>query len=342
MKAAVYYRNSDVRIEEREKPTIGPDELLVKVKASGICGSDVLEWYRVKKAPIVLGHEIAGDIVEVGAEVTKYKVGDRVFVSHHVPCNTCKYCLDDHHSACHTLHTTNFYPGGFAEYVRIPAINVDRGTFVLPPGMDYDAGAFIEPLACVYRAQRKMNITPAKTVLVLGAGIAGLLHIKLAVALGAGRIFATDIEPFRLEKAREFGAADVFDARENILEKVKAANGGHGADIVIICTGALPAFTQGIEAVEPGGTVLFFACPMPEDRVPLPVNDLWRNEVTLTTSYAGAPEDLEGALSLLANRRVRIDDMISHRLPLEKAQEGFMAVAEAKDSLKVILYPEME
>ena len=127
MRVAMYYNNNDVRLEEMPKPKIGPGELLIKAIACGICGSDVMEWYRVKKTPRVLGHEMTGEIVEVGEGVNQYKVGDRVFVSHHVPCNTCRYCLSGHHTACETLHTTNFDPGGFAEYIRVPRINVDRG-----------------------------------------------------------------------------------------------------------------------------------------------------------------------------------------------------------------------
>ncbi|MCU0860409.1 MAG: alcohol dehydrogenase catalytic domain-containing protein, partial [Thermoplasmata archaeon] len=216
MRVAMYYRNSDVRLQEMPKPSAGPGEVLVKVMASGVCGSDVMEWYRVKRAPLVLGHEIAGDIVEVGDGVSKYKVGDRVFVSHHVPCNSCRYCLSGHHSTCDTLRTTNFHPGGFAEFIRIPQINVDRGTFVLPEGMSYDEGVFIEPLACVVRGLRMSDLEPGQSVLVLGSGIAGLLNIKLARALGAGRIIATDISDYRLDAAKRFGADHVFKATEDV------------------------------------------------------------------------------------------------------------------------------
>jgi Zn-dependent alcohol dehydrogenases len=140
MRVATYYNNQDVRLEEIPTPKIGPDELLVRVIASGICGSDVMEWYRLKRAPLVLGHEITGEIVEVGEDVEHYKEGDRVFVSHHVPCNTCHYCLNDHHTICDTLHNTNFDPGGFAEYIRVPKINVDRGVFLLPDEVSFEEG----------------------------------------------------------------------------------------------------------------------------------------------------------------------------------------------------------
>src|SRR3972149_6697016 len=143
MRVAMYYNNRDVRLEEMPVPRIGAGEVLVKVLASGICGSDVLEWYRIKKAPLVLGHEIAGEIWDRGEGVTSYRTGAPVFVSHHVPCNTCHYCLNDHHTACETLHTTNYDPGGFAEFIRVPRINVDRGVFGLPGGASFQEGGCI-------------------------------------------------------------------------------------------------------------------------------------------------------------------------------------------------------
>ena len=197
MRVAMYYNNQDVRLEEIPTPQIGPGELLVKVLASGICGSDVMEWYRIKKAPLLLGHEIAGEIVKVGEGVNSYKTGDRVFVSHHIPCNTCHYCLSGYHTACETLHTTNYDPGGFAEYIRVPQLNVDRGVFLLPNEVSYEQGAFVEPLACVVRGQRVATLKPAQTVLILGSGISGLLHILLAHASGAGRVIATDVSEYR-------------------------------------------------------------------------------------------------------------------------------------------------
>src|SRR3989304_3001528 len=154
MRAAVYYANDDVRIVGGPKPRIGAGEIRVKVRASGICGSDVMEWYRKPKAPLVLGHEIAGEVVEIGAGVPRPKVGGRGFVSHHVPCGSCRYCAAGHETVCDTLRTTNFDPGGFAEFVRVPAINVRPGVFALPPEIRDDEAVFIEPLACVVRGQR--------------------------------------------------------------------------------------------------------------------------------------------------------------------------------------------
>jgi L-iditol 2-dehydrogenase len=197
MRVAMWYNNRDVRVEEMPVPEIGPGELLLRIEASGICGSDVMEWYRLDRAPLVLGHEIGGQVVAVGKGVKGFREGDRVSAAHHVPCNTCYYCLRGHHTMCDTLRQTNFDPGGFAEYVRVPAINVDRGVFRLPEEMSYEEATFIEPLACVLRGQRVANMPPGSSVLVIGSGIAGLLHLQLARALGAGRIMATDINEFR-------------------------------------------------------------------------------------------------------------------------------------------------
>lgn len=339
MRVAMYYNNRDVRLEEIPKPKIGSGEILVKVIASGICGSDVMEWYRIKKAPLVLGHEIAGEIVEIGEGVKKYKLGERVFVSHHIPCNTCRYCLTGNHTACDTLHTTNYDPGGFAEYIRIPALNVDRGVFILPDEMTFDDGVFIEPLACVVRGQRIAQLQTGQSVLILGSGIAGLLHIMLARALGAGRIIATDIEEFRLNSAKKFGADTVINAKEDVPARVKEINDNRPADLVIICTGALPAFNQALQSVDRGGTVLFFAPTAPGVELPVPVNDFWRNGIKLMPSYGNSPMDAMVAIDLIRAGRLPVREMITHRLPLEEATLGFRLVAEAKESMKVILEP---
>jgi len=339
MRVAMYYNNRDVRLEEMPTPKIGPGELLVKVLASGICGSDVMEWYRIKKAPLVLGHEVTGGIVEAGDGVGRYKVGDRVFVAHHVPCNTCHYCLSGHHTACETLHTTNYYPGGFAEYIRVPRLNVDRGVFPLPEGVSLEEGTLIEPLACVVRGQRVVQLQPGQSVLILGSGISGLLHLMLAKALGAGRIIATDINEYRIEAAKRFGADAVIHASEDVPTRFRQINDGRLADLVIVCTGALSAFKQALKSVDRGGTILFFAPTEPGIDLPVPVNEFWRNEVKLMPSYGGGPYDTAVAIELIRSGRVPVRDMITHRLSLAETGLGFKLVAEAKESIKVIIEP---
>jgi len=341
MRVAVYYNNHDVRLEERPLPKIGRGELLIRVEASGICGSDVMEWYRIKKAPLILGHEVAGEVVEVGEGVEGYKVGDRVAVSHHVPCNTCYYCLKGHHTVCDTLRKSNFDPGGFAEFVRLPALNVERGTFLLPKGVSFEDATFIEPLACVLRGQRKAGIKAGQSVLVIGSGISGLLHVQLACALGAGLVVATDISNYRMEAARRFGANLTIDAKDYSPSHLREVNNGHLADLVIVCTTATEAFTQALQSVERDGTVLFFAPTEKGVTIPLSVNDLfWRNDITLTTSYAGSPADFIMALELIRLQRVNVHDMITHRLGLAQTGKGFDLVLNGRDCIKVIIEPQ--
>ena len=342
MRVLMYYSNNDVRLEEMPTPQIGPGELLLKISASGICGSDVMEWYRRDKVPLVLGHEVAGEVVEVGAGVDKFKPGDRVAATHHVPCNTCHYCLTGHHTMCETLlKGTHFEPGGFAEYIRVPAINVDRGVFHVPEGVTFEEASFMEPLACVLRGQESARLRPGQTVLVLGSGISGLLHVGLARALGAGLVVAADSIPFRLEKAKEMGADQALHADDEILDRLRQTNEGRLADLVIICfDGFIPL---AVNAVEKGGTVLFFAGAAEGATLPATINDLfWRTEVTLTSTYAGAPSDCRTALRLIKERAVPVLKTVTHRLAMADAPLGFRTVFAPieHDCIKVIVAPQ--
>ncbi len=338
MRAAVYYSNSDVRVEERPQPKIGQGDLLVKVMASGICGSDVMEWYRIKKAPLVLGHEIAGFIVESNSPT--FKPGDWVVATHHVPCYSCDYCKDGNETVCDSLRSTNFEPGGFAELVRVPKAQVETGTLKLPEGVSFEEGTFVEPVACAVRGQRKAGMKKGKTVAVIGSGISGLIHVQLAKALGASLVVATDVSHYRLDMAKRLGADTVIAAEEDVPMRIRELNKGKGADIVIVCTAAMPAFSQGFRSVDRGGHVLLFAPTKPGETVPIPLWELWRGCVTVHTSYAGAIQDMREALELIASRSMNVKDMITHRLPLAQTQEGFKLVAEAKDSMKVIVEPQ--
>jgi L-iditol 2-dehydrogenase len=339
MLAAFYYNNHDVRIEEIPVPNIGDDEVLLKVMASGICGSDVIEWYRVPKAPLVLGHEATGIISKIGSKVVGFNVDDRVFVSHHVPCNQCRYCQRGNHTACHTLHTTNYYPGGFAQYIQVPKINVQYGIYNLPDTMSFEEGTFIEPLACVSRGQRLANLQKEDSLLIIGSGISGILHAQLAKFKGVQNVIVADINPYRLELAKKFGANYALNAKENLPQKLMEVNNGHLADQVIVCTGATPAAMAALECVDNGGTILFFAVPEPTVKLSVPINQFWRNEIVMRTSYGAAPGDLEDSLQYLATGSLNVKDMITHRLSLCDAQEGFRLMAEAGQSLKIILEP---
>jgi len=343
MRVAMYYSNKDVRLEEMPTPQVDHDELLMRVEASGICGSDVMEWYRIHKVPLVLGHEVAGVVVAVGEGVNRSKVGDRIIAAHHVPCNTCHYCLSGNHTVCDTLRKTNFYPGGFAEYIRLPAINVNRGMFLLPNEVSFEEATFVEPVACVLRGQRKAGLKPGCSVLVIGSGIAGLLHVHLARALGAGRIVATDVVKYRLEAARKFGADAALHAEEDVPAYLRKVNDGRLADLVIVCTGVESAIAQALKSVERGGTVLFFAPTGPDVTIPISINDIfWRNDITLTTSYAGSPADHAVALEMIRTGDLRVKEMITHRLSLAETGLGFRMVTHPQDynSIKVIIEPQ--
>jgi len=341
MQVLMYYSNKDVRLERTPIPKIGPGEVLMRIVASGICGSDVMEWYRRDKVPLVLGHEVAGEVAEVGEGVERFKAGDRVAATHHVPCNTCHYCLNGHHTVCETLlRGTRFEPGGFAEYVRVPAINVDRGVFKIPEGVSYEEASFMEPLACVLRGQRNARLKTGQTVLVLGCGISGLIHVGLARASGAGLVVGVDTIPFRLEKALTMGAHMTLEAGDRLIETLRDVNEGRLADLVIICfEGFIPL---ALKAAERGGTVLFFAGASEGATIPAPINDLfWRTEITLTSTYAGSPEDCSVALKLIKAKAVPLTDLITHRVGLEKATGAFQTVANPveHDCIKVIVEP---
>ncbi len=341
MRVAMYYSNNDVRVEEKPVPRIGTGEMLVKVHACGICGSDVMEWYRKDRVPLVLGHEIGGEVAAVGEGVTQYKVGDRISAAHHVPCNTCYYCLAGNHTVCDTLRKTNFDPGGFVEYLRLPAINVDRGVYLLPDNVSYEDATFVEPLACVLRGQRRADLCPGQSVLVIGCGIAGLLHVHLARKMGAGLVMAVDVVDSRLDAARRFGAEYTVHARQDIPGQLRKLNNGRLADLVIVCTGSESALVQAMDSVERGGTILFFAPTNAGVKLPVQFNELfWRNDRTLTTSYAGSPSDYALTVELLRTGTLNVKEMVTHRLGLSEAGRGFQLVADAGDSLKVIILPQ--
>lgn len=341
MRVAVYYSNQDIRIEERPRPKIGPGELLIRVEAAGICGSDVMEWYRRDKVPLVLGHEIAGVVEETGQDVKTFKKGDKVVCAHHVPCGECHYCLLGHPTVCDTLRRTNFDPGGFAEFLRLPAINVEKGVWHLSENLSFDEATFVEPLACVLRGQRLAGAVKNKCVLVIGSGIGGVLHILLARYCGADYIVATDVTEYRLKQALRFGASLSIPAKDYSPEELRKLNQGRLADLVIVSTGKTSAILQALQSVERGGTILFFAPTDKDAQIPIPFNELfWRTEITLTSSYAGNPDDYKEALDLLANKELDVNRMITHRLNLNQISSGFRLVAEAKESIKVIIYPQ--
>lgn len=337
MKVAVYYSNDDIRIEERPEPRISDGEILVKMKASGICGTDVMQWYRIKKAPRILGHEMAGEIVATGKGIDKFKKGDRVFVSHHVPCYRCNHCIHGNYTACESLHTGNYDPGGFSEFIRVPEQNVRYGTFLLPDEVTFEDASMIEPLGCVVAGQNQVGLKQEQSVLIIGSGVSGLLHIQLAKIKGA-RVIAADINEYRLKKALECGADCVINASKYSVDELKNINDDKLADIVIVCAATEKAVADAVSSVERKGKLLFFA--VPHDDITIPSLRFWRNEITVLFSYGAAPDDLQEALELINSNKVNVRKMITHRMTLSSIGQGFKIVSEAKNSLKAVVVPD--
>jgi L-iditol 2-dehydrogenase len=337
MKVSVWYSNADIRIEEKPRPQPGDKEMLVKVIACGICGSDIVEWYRSPRAPLVQGHEIGAEVIEVGRSITKYKPGDPVFIAPKVPCMQCNYCNNGQFPVCSNV--SERLPGGFAEYVLVPQALVERGTYLLPQNMNYDQSTFIEPLACVVRAQQLAAVNKNQTVMLMGSGMSGLLHLKLAKAKQC-RVIATDKNPKRLEFAERMGADITIDAATNVPERLVVEN-RRLADVVILCTSAVEAVDQAWKCVDKGGVIVFFAVPGPGKKISIPINDFWTRETKIITSYYCGPPDIEAAINLIETETITVDDMITARLPLQDVAKGFQMVMEGKASLKVIIKPHM-
>ena len=337
MKVSIWYSNEDIRIEEVPRPQPGDKEMLVKVISCGICGSDIVEWYRLPRAPLVQGHEIGAEVAEVGRSIRKYKPGDRVFIAPKVPCMECDYCNKGHYPVCSSV--SERLPGGFAEYVLVPQALVDKGTYLLPENMTYDQSTFIEPLACVVRAQQLAAVSKNQTVMVMGSGMSGLLHLKVAKTRQC-RVIATDKNRKRLEFADKMGADITIDAAKNVAEQLIAEN-RRLADVVILCTSAVEAVDQAWKCLDKGGVIVFFAVPPPGINVSMPINEFWTREIKIMTSYYCGPRDIEAAINLIETDTITVDDMITARLPLQDVAKGFQMVMEGKESLKVIIKPHL-
>jgi len=337
MKVAKWYNNQDIRIEEVPTPAPGPDEMLVKVISCGICGSDIVEWYRLPRAPLVPGHEIGAEVVEVGQAVKKFIPGDRVFIAPKVPCMQCDYCKNGHYPACTNIKER--LPGGFAEYVLVPNKLIANGVYRLPDSISYDQSTFIEPLACVVRARRLAGVQPRQTVMVFGCGMSGLLHIQLAKAEDC-RVIATDLNVRRLELAAGLNADITIDGAEDVAERLLEAN-DRKADVVILCTSAMSAVDQAWKCVDKGGVIVFFAVPGPDKQITVPLNYFWTKEIKILTSYYCGPPDINDAIDLINSETIRVDDMITHRLPLKDIIRGFQLVLDGRESIKVIIQPNL-
>jgi len=338
MKTAVYYSLDDIRVEEMPKPKIGPDEILVEMKACGICGSDLMEWYLKNRAPLVLGHEPSGVIVEVGYKVEDFKLGERVFVHHHVACLTCHHCLQGDYTMCEKFGQTHIHPGGFAEYFKVPAPNLQIDTLKIPDNVSFEEATLIETVACCVRALTKCKVQPGDTVVIIGAGPSGIIHAMLSRNLGASQIIVSDLVKYRLEAAKRFGADLTINPRsENLVEKVREVTDGRGADMVVVTAPNVKALLEGMDVCRKGGTVCLFAPTPPTEYMRVSPHRLFFSEIKLIPSYSTSHLETRTALKLISSGRIKAKELITHRFPLSCIEDAFKKAAKGKERLKVVV-----
>lgn len=338
MKVARLYDSTDIRFEEEPIPPVGPGEALVKTRACGICSGDVMGWYMKKKAPLVFGHEPAGEIVAVGAGVTDFRPGDRVFVHHHAPCLACRACRRGEFVQCATWRATRIIPGGMAEYFLVPQENLAGDTLRLPEAFSFTDGALIEPTACAVKSLRRSRLAAEESILIIGLGIMGQLHVALARHRGAGQILATDFVPYRREKARQLGADVVIDpAAGPVEDAVRAHTGGEMAEIVIVGPGSIEAMELGIRCAARGGTVVLFTTSTPEAILSVSPHHLYFDEISLVPSYSCGPNDTREALRFIQTGVVTSEKFVTHRFPFDALHEAYRIASAAQDSIKTVV-----
>jgi L-iditol 2-dehydrogenase len=350
MKAQVFRGVNQLSYEEVPVPELLPDEVLVQVQVVGLCQSDIKKIrYPLYEPPRIFGHETAGTIAAVGAQVQGWQVGDRVVVLHHIPCMHCAYCLNDNFSMCEVYKnittTAGFAPsgGGFAEYVRVPGHIVQHGGLIpIPPDVTFEQASFVEPTNCCLKAVRKAEIAPGQTVLITGAGPIGLMFIMLVRYFGA-RAIATDLLPSRIEKALAVGAEAAFDARDPELQaKIRRMTQGMGVDTSLLAVPSEKAFFQALDCTRKGGKILFFAEFPDEVEIPINPNILYRREIDLMGSYSSSYRVQQLAADIVFNRRIDVDALISDRYPLKDLAAAVeQAVAPTPDTYKILIYPEL-
>jgi L-iditol 2-dehydrogenase len=341
MKAAVYYSLSDIRIEEKPIPKIGEKEALVKMKACGICGSDLMEWYLKSRAPLVLGHEPAGVIVEKGSKVGVFDVGDRVFVHHHVACLKCRYCMHGDYTLCSQFHETNIEPGGFSEYFRVPAPNLQLDTLKIPDALSFEEATLIEPVGCCLRALKKCNIKKGDSIAIIGAGATGVIHTALSKILSVEKTIVCDLIDFRLNMARKFGAdVTVNIAKENLSKVVAAETDGRGVDVAVVTAPNLEAYKAGLKVCRKGGTLCIFAPTKPGEYLQISPKELFFSEIHLIPSYSTSHIETREVLELMTSGKLSLKGLITHRFRLLDAAKAFKTALENKESLKVIVFNE--
>lgn len=339
MNAAVYHALDDIRIEQRPVPKIGPGEVLLKMLACGLCGGETMAWY--KSEPKVLGHEPIGEIVEIGAGVADFKVGDRVFVNHHVGRVNSHLSRRGHFTRDPFYKQMKLDPGGVCEYYRVTAQHLAMDAHILPDSISTEAAVTIEPWSCVLSGLKVSHIQPGDTVAVVGAGFMGQGFVHLAPLFGAGKVVALDFSDWRLDRAREFGATHTINPKaEDAVKAMRALNNGRLADTVIVIAPFASAWEQALALVEVGG-YLHLGAPLPPDTDWVrDGNAAYFDQITVTSRYSSDHTDTYSYIRLLEAGRIKADAAISHRFGIADAAAAFQMLVEAEKSLKIVIYPD--
>lgn len=329
---------SSAVVSEVPKPRPGVGEILVEMKACGLCGTDVekIRGHYTASMP-VLGHEAVGIIAEVGPEMELFRKGDSVFPHHHVSCGECYYCRHGAQTMCDRYRTSNISPGGFSEYFVVPAWNVQRGGVLkIPANVSFEHAAMIEPVACCLSALRKLRVGPDDSVLVVGAGPVGMSHAIILSSKGA-RVTVSDVSGPKVAMAEKLGVGRIIDTtKEDVTEAVKKDTAGRGADFVIVATGDLRAITAGLRSVRRGGTVCLFGVPAADSVLDYDISKVFNSEISITTSYGATDDDTKEALGLMSAGRTDFRPLISHRFPVSNFADALDAVVGGR-AMKVIV-----
>jgi L-iditol 2-dehydrogenase len=346
MRAGVYREKGQVRVEEVPVPNAGPAEILIKVAACGICGTDIKKIFQAYvQPPQILGHELAGTVVAVGPGVTKWKLGDRVMSFHHVPCGKCFYCERRLFSQCKQYKSTGltggFTPngGGFGEYVKAMPWVAERGIVALPDSVTFEEATFIEPINTIVKAVQKARVAVGETVLVLGCGPIGLQLLMVARLQGA-KIFTSDPMAVRRAKSLTLGAHESFDANTDgkLVEEIKARTEGRGADVVLVAVAHPAVVADALAAARPGGRVLLFAANDPVTRIEFPAAAVGIDEKEILGSYSAAADIQETAADLILKKQLPVMKIVTHRFPLARIQEALeLAARPTVESLKILI-----
>lgn len=338
MKVAMYYGPNDIRYEDYPKPIIKENEVLIEMKACGICGSDLMDWYIEKRAPLVLGHEPSGIIVEIGEKVKKFQLYDKVFVHHHVSCLTCHYCTHGSFTVCPKFRETHIDPGGFAEYFRVPAENLEIDTIKIPDKLSFEEATLIEPIACCIKGMMKCNIKPGDIIAIIGAGPSGIIFTQLSKIYNVSTIIVIDSIKYRLEIAKKFGADIIINYHEeDPIKIVKENSDNRGADVVIVTAPNINAYSEAFKICRKGGMILAFAPINPSELLPLSIHDIFFSEISLIPSYSTSHIETRMALNLILSNKIKAKELITHKFKLNQVNEAIKLAKESKECLKIII-----